>query len=143
MNSSEEEKSDEYLVVDSSNPWVLGWVYLRLEVEQEKECVWDITPAGQFGYHNSFWRPPNHAPLFFSMLFLLTPGSKAITACERVRKSRACAFLHHLFLPCHTAFISRPGNAAKDHHSRCIPDELPDDGFASQIFGKNKMMALR
>jgi len=65
MNSSEEEKSDEYLVVDSSNPWVLGWVYLRLEVEQEKECVWDITPAGQFGYHNSFWRPPNHAPLFF------------------------------------------------------------------------------
>ena len=80
---------------------------------------------------------------FFSMLFLLTPGSKAITACERVRKSRACAFLHHLFLPCHTAFISRPGNAAKDHHSRCIPDELPDDGFASQIFGKNKMMALR
>ena len=30
MNSSEEEKSDEYLVVDSSNPWVLRFVYLSL-----------------------------------------------------------------------------------------------------------------
>lgn len=56
MNSSEEEKSDEYLVVDSSNPWVLGWVYLSLEIEQEKTCVWDgHNPPGQFGYqdHNS------------------------------------------------------------------------------------------
>ena len=66
-------------------------------------------------------------PLFFSMLFLLKPISLWLWFNSYYSMwtgdwgARAKLFTIHF---CHSsAFINRPGNAAKDHHSRCIPDE--------------------
>ena len=70
---------------------------------------------------------PQSCPCFFSMLFLLKPISLWLWFNSYYSMwtgdwgARAKLFTIHF---CHSsAFINRPGNAAKDHHSRCIPDE--------------------
>ena len=89
------------------------------------KCVWDITHLVR--RYLQLKRPPNHALVFFSMLFLLKPISLWLWFNSYYSMwtgdwgARAKLFTIHF---CHSsAFINRPGNAAKDHHSRCIPDE--------------------